>query len=465
MILASFQPLFAQIGQTVGELGAGGNEQLLWARELQAMSLIFHIPLVCFGIAFPAIVLFTEGLWLRTGNEVYRQLARRWSKVMLIFFAVGVVSGTILSFEFGILWPDFMATFGDVFGLAFGLEGFSFFLEAIFITIYVYGWDRLPRKVHFLTGIPIVITGITGSMMVIAVNGWMNNPVGFDLVNGAVTNIRPWEALFNSYFWHELVHMYIAGYMVVGFIVASVYAVAMLRGDRSKYVRAGLIIPLTVAALFAPVQLFVGDWAGREVADHQPLKLAAFEGLGKTEAGAPFTIGGLYNSDTGEIDGGIPIPDMLSLLAYHDPNATVVGLDSVPRDDQPGAVNTVRFSFHAMVGIGTMLAMLGAFYLAVWWRHKRLPRSPWFYRAVVAAGPLAVVALICGWIVTEVGRQPWIVYEVMRVSDAVTSAGGIKAMFFGALFVYIALGATVVWLIRRLTGRDDGPTKEIIGAS
>lgn len=461
MDFAAIQSLLAQIPQTVGELGAGSNDQLLWARQLQAMSLIFHIPLVCFGIAFPAVVLFTEGLWLRTGDETYRRLARRWSKVMLIFFAVGVVSGTILSFEFGILWPDFMATFGDVFGLAFGLEGFSFFLEAIFITIYVYGWDRLPKKVHFMTGIPIVITGITGSMMVIAVNGWMNNPVGFDIVNGVVTNIDPWRALFNDYFWHELVHMYVAGYIVVGFVVASIYAVAMMRGDRSKYVRAGLIIPLTVAALFAPIQLFIGDWAGREVAKQQPLKLAAFEGLGQTEEGAPFTIGGLYDDDTSEINGGIPIPDMLSLLAYHDPNATVVGLDSVPPEDRPSAVNTVRFAFHAMVGIGTMLAMLGVFYLFVWWRHQRLPRSKWFYRAVVAAAPASLVALVCGWIVTEVGRQPWIVYEVMRVSDSVTEAGGLKAMFFAALAVYIALGATVVWLIRRLTAHDESSTQTV----
>ncbi|MGB0873422.1 MAG: cytochrome ubiquinol oxidase subunit I [Solirubrobacterales bacterium] len=457
MDLTALEPLLAQIPQTVGELGPGGNEQLLWARQLQAMSLTFHIPLVCFGIAFPAIVLFTEGLWLRTGDETYKRLAKRWSKVMMIFFAVGVVSGTILSFEFGILWPDFMATFGDVFGLAFGLEGFSFFIEAIFIAIYVYGWDRLPRKVHFMTGIPIVITGITGSMMVIAVNGWMNNPVGFDIINGAVTNIQPWKALFNDYFWHELVHMYLAGYMVVGFIVASVYAVAFLRGDRSRYVRAGMIIPLTAAALVAPVQLFVGDWAGREVAKHQPLKLAAFEGLGQTTKGAPFTFGGLYDADTGEIKGGIAVPDMLSLLAYHSPNATVEGLNSVPRDDQPGAVNVVRYSFHAMVGIGSLLALLGAFYLAVWWRYKRLPTTRWFYRAVVLAGPAAVTALICGWIVTEVGRQPWIVYEVMRVSDAVTDAGGLRTMFFAALLVYIALGATVVWLLRRLTGDGASP--------
>ncbi|MGH2907085.1 MAG: cytochrome ubiquinol oxidase subunit I [Solirubrobacterales bacterium] len=451
MGLAVLQPLLAAVSKTSGNLSAGGNEHLLWARELQAMSLAFHIPLVCFGIAWPAMVLFTEGLWLRTRDETYRALAKRWSKVMLLLFAVGVVSGTILSFEFGILWPNFMSTFGDVFGLAFGFEGFSFFLEAIFITIYVYGWDRLPERQHFLTGIPIVITGVTGSFMVIAVNGWMNNPVGFDIVNGAVTNVQPWKALFNGYFWHEFTHMYVAGYVVAGFVVASVYAWAWLKGDRSRYVRAGLIIPLTFAALASPVQLFVGDWAGRAVAEQQPIKLAAMEGLGQTQKDAPFTLGGVYEESTNSVKGGLAIPDMLSILAYHDPSHVVEGLDAVPPQDRPGKVNVVRYSFHVMVGIGTLLALLGVFYAALWWREGRLPRSKWFYRGVVIGGPLSIVALIAGWIVTEVGRQPWIAYGVMRVEDAVTGAAGLPAMFTVALLIYTGMYAIVVWLLRKLS--------------
>jgi cytochrome bd ubiquinol oxidase subunit I len=456
----SLLALLAQADFT-GKLGAPEQEQLLWARELQALSLGVHIPLVCFGIAFPAMVLFVEGLWLRTGDQTYRALAKRWSKVMLILFAVGVVTGTILSFELGLLWPNFMATFGEVFGLAFGLEGFSFFLEAIFIAIYVYGWDRLPPRAHMLTGIPIVIAGITGSMFVISVNGWMNHPVGFDIVDGEVVNVRPWEALFNANLWHELVHMYLAGYLVAGFLVAGVYARAHLRGDRGRYVRTGLVVPLTFAALAAPVQVVVGDWAARTVTERQPVKLATFEGLGPTTAGAPFHIGGWYDADDGEVKGAIRIPKLLSILAHHDPNATVVGLDSVPPEDRPGPVNTVRFAFQAMVGIGTLLATAGLFYAAVWWRRRRLPHSVWFYRLVVAAGPLAVVALICGWITTEVGRQPWIVYEVMRVEDAVTNADGLPLAYAGAVVVYLALGATVAWLLRRLASRP--PDVEVPG--
>ena len=443
--------LVAAAGQVGGALGERVQQpDLLEARQMQALSLGVHIPLVCFGISVPAMVLFVEGLWLRTGDPVYKAVAKRWSKVMLILFAVGVVTGTILSFEFGLLWPNFMATFGEVFGLAFALEGFSFFLEAIFIAIYVYGWDRLPRRTHFLTGVPIVITGLTGSLSVIAVNGWMNDPQGFDVENGRVVEARPWEALFNDALAHEVVHMYLAGYIVAGFIVAGVYAWGWLKGRRGRYARVALTVPLTVAALAAPVQVIVGDWAARTVADKQPVKLAAFEGLERTQDGAPFTIGGVYEG--GELRGGIEVPKLLSLLAHHDPNARVEGLDSVPERDRP-PVNVVRYSFLTMVTIGTGLALLGAIYLLAWWRRRELPRSRWFFRAVVAAGPLSVVALIAGWITTEVGRQPWVVYEVMRTSQAATEADGLEVGYAFLVVVYLLLGAAVVWLLRRLARR------------
>ncbi len=418
---------------------------------MQALSFAVHIPLVCFGIAFPAIVLFMDGIHLRTGDPVYKAVAKRWSKVMLILFAVGVVSGTILSFELGLLWPRWMERFGEVFGLAFGLEGFSFFIEAIFIAIYVYGWDRLAPRAHFLMGIPIVITGITGSMMVIAVNGWMNNPTGFELsAAGEVTDVKPFAALFNDNLWHELVHMYLAGYLVVGFLVAGVYAWAWLHGKRDRYHRVALIVPLTVAALAAPMQVVVGDWAARTVADKQQTKLAAFEGLDRTTKGADLTLGGIYFD--GGVHGGISIPDGLSLLADHDPDATIEGLDAVPAGDRP-PVGIVRNSFQVMVGIGTALALLGVGYLVLWWRRRRVPRSPWFYRAVVAAGPAALVALIAGWVVTEVGRQPWIVYRVMRTSEAVTGADGIPIGYATLAIVYLAVALIVLFLLRRLARR------------
>jgi cytochrome bd ubiquinol oxidase subunit I len=428
---------------------------LLEARQMQALSLGVHIPLVCFGISFPVIVLFMEGLHLRTGNPVYKALAKRWSKVMLILFAIGVVTGTILSFELGLLWPRFMETWGEVFGFAFAVEGLAFFCEAIFIAIYVYGWDRLSPRTHFLSGIPVAVSGIVGSSSVIAVNGWMNNPQGFDLsTSGEVSDVHPLSALFNANLWHEEVHMYLAGFIVASALVAGVYAAAWLRGKRDHYHRAGLIVPLAVLGLAAPAQLVVGDWAARTVAEEQPTKLAAMEGLDHTTKGADLTIGGVYYD--GEVHGGVSIPNMLSLLADHDPDATIQGLDAVSPHDRP-PVGWVRNAFQLMVGIGTLLAALALWFLWFRWRKRALPKTPWFYRAIVLAGPAALTALISGWIVTEVGRQPWIVYELMRTEQAVTGAEGIPVGYATLVVVYIGLAALAFYMLRRLARQGPEP--------
>jgi cytochrome bd ubiquinol oxidase subunit I len=429
-------------------LGPVQQDHLLQARQMQALSFAVHIPLVCFGIAFPLMVLVMEWMGHRTGDPLYLAIARRWSRIMVALFAVGVITGTILSFEMGLLWPNFTATFGGVFGLGFAIEGFSFFLEAIFIGIYIYGWDRLSPRAHMLSAVPIVITGFTGSLMVIAVNAWMNHPGGFRLVRGRAVDIHPVDALFgNTYLWHELVHMYIAGYIVTGFVVAGAYAVARLRGRWGRYERTALVVPLTIAALASPVQLLVGDWAARDVAESQPTKLAALEGLGKTEKGAPIHVLGWYHD--GKVKFGIPVPKMLSVLAFHDPNARVDGLDAVAPKERP-PVNITRICFQTMVGIGTLLALLGAIVLYVRVRRRAVPQWRWFYYGLAAAGPLSVVALICGWIVTEVGRQPWVVYRVMPTSQAVTAAGGIPVGYATLWIVYLAVGAGVVWILRRL---------------
>jgi cytochrome bd ubiquinol oxidase subunit I len=434
------------------------QDYLLEARQMQALSLGVHIPLVCFGISFPAMVVFMEGLHLRTGNPVYKALAKRWSKVMLILFAIGVVTGTILSFELGLLWPQFMEQWGEVFGFAFAVEGLAFFAEAIFITIYVYGWDRLKPRVHLLTGVAVAASGVLGSTSVIAVNGWMNNPQGFEAgANGEVTDVDPLSALFNPNLWHEEVHMYMAGFIVASALVAGVYAVAWLRGRRDHYHRAGLIVPLAVLTLAAPAQVVVGDWAARTVAEEQPTKLAAMEGLDETTEGAGLTIGGIYFD--GDVHGGVTIPKLLSLLADHDPNATVEGLDAVPADDRP-PVGFVRNSFQVMVGIGTLLALLGLWFLWFRWRRGALPSTLWFYRAVVIAGPAALVALIAGWIVTEVGRQPWIVYELMRTEQAVTGAEGIPIGYATLVVVYLGLASVAFYMLRRLARKGPEPVDE-----
>jgi len=430
-------------------LAPAQQKYLLEARQMQALSFAVHIPLVCFGIALPTLLLYAEWRYLRTGDELYRTLARRWTRIMAALFVAGVVTGTILSFEMGLLWPNFTGTFGGVFGLGFAVEGFSFFMEAIFIGIYIYGWSRLSPRAHFASGIPIALAGFTGSLMVISVNAWMNHPSGFRLSHGQAVDVHPFQALFeNSYLWHELIHMYLAGYMVTGFLVAGAYAFGRLRGRWGLYERRALAIALAVAALASIAQAFVGDWSGRQVAAKQPVKLAAFEGLGTTTKGAPVHVLGWYTD--GHVRYGIPLPRLLSLLAFHSPSATVKGLDTVPPADRP-PVNVVRFAFQTMVGIGTLLFLLGVLFLVVRIRRGRLPESTWFYRAVVAAGPLSLVALIAGWVVTEVGRQPWVVYDVMRTSQAVTGAGGIPIGYATLAAVYLALAVGVAWVLLRLS--------------
>jgi cytochrome d ubiquinol oxidase subunit I len=445
-------------------LAPGMQKYLLQARQMQALSFAAHIPLVCFGIALPTLLLSVEWLYLRTGNELYRTLARRWTRVMAALFVAGVVTGTILSFEMGLLWPNFTGTFGGVFGLGFAIEGFSFFMEAIFIGIYIYGWDRLSPRAHFASGIPIALAGITGSLTVITVNGWMNHPSGFRLEHGKAVDVHPFRALFaNNYFWHELLHMYLAAYMVTGFVLASAYAWSRLRGRFGHYERAALTVALAAATLASIAQVFVGDWNGRTVAAEQPTKLAAFEGLAHTTSGAPVHVLGWYSH--GHVEYGIPLPRLLSLLAFHNPNARVQGLDAVSPADRP-PVNVVRFAFQTMVGIGTLLALLAVLVLIVRIRRKQLPESTWFYRALVAAGPLSVVALIAGWTVTEVGRQPWVVYRVMHTSQAVTGAGGIPVGYGTLAAVYLALAIGVAWVLHRLSRMplEDTPAPQAAAA-
>jgi cytochrome d ubiquinol oxidase subunit I len=427
--------------------GGGVASELFYARQQMALSLGWHIVIACMGIGFPVIVLIAERRHLRTGDPVYGELARHWSKVLGVLFAVGAVSGTILSFEFGILWPEWMRRYGDVVGLPFAIEGVAFFIEAIFVGIYLYGWDRLPPRVHWWTGVPIAVAGVASAFFVVAANAWMNTPRGFVTgPDGLPTRVRPWAAMFNPSLGPEALHMILAAFLVAGFLASSVYAMAMLRGRRDRYHRLGFLIPFTVAAITAPVQVVAGDIAGRHVAESQPTKLAAMEGLQHTRSGAPFTIGGFYVD--GEVRGGIEIPKLLSLLAFHDPDHVVQGLEATPPTDRP-PVNLVRLSFQVMVGIGTGFVLLAGWMAWSWRRRRDHPPSRWFLRACVAAGPAAVVALEAGWVVTEVGRQPWIVYEVMRVNEAVNTADGLRYGYFGLLVVYTALTVATISVLRR----------------
>jgi cytochrome d ubiquinol oxidase subunit I len=428
------------------------SSELTPARSQMAFTLGFHIVLACLGVAFPAMMLIANYRGLRHNDADAMRLAQRWSKVAAVTFAVGAVTGTVLSFEFGLLWPAFMDRFGEVFGLSFAIEGIFFFLEAIFIAIYIYGWKRLTGWAHFWTGVPIFVSGIGGAFSVVSANAWMNQPDGFTLApDGSVTNVDPLDAIFNSATGYEVVHMILAAYMVTGFLVASVYAVGMLRGRRDRYHRLGMLIPLTVAAILAPVQFVVGDTAARAIADDQPVKFAAIECVQETHRDVTEYLGGVCTSDG--VKGAIGIPGLDSFLVDFDTDTKVTGLDSVPPDDRPPANTLLHLSFDAMVGIGSLLILLGLWLGLAWWRRRDIPASRWFLRAVAVSGAAAIVALECGWIVTEVGRQPWIVYKVMRTEDAVTGASGVWFTFSAAILLYAALGVTTILVLRTMARR------------
>ncbi len=435
---------------------------LLLAREQMAFTLGFHIILASMGVAFPAITLAANWWGLRKGDETALTLARRWSKVMAVLFAVGAVTGTVLSFELGLLWPKFMERFGDVFGIAFAIEGIFFFTEAIFIAIYIYGWDRLKPWAHFWTGVPIVIAGLGGAAAVVAANGWMNQPAGFALDSaGNVTDVEPLEVLFNGAAGYEIPHMILAAYMVAGFGVASVYAVGWLKGRRDRYHRVGFAIPFIVAAIATPVQLFVGDVAARAIAEDQPSKFASMEYVTETGPNQTEWIGGILHD--GEVKFGIGIPDLDSFLVGFSADTVVTGLDQVPKDERPPSPTLLHLAFDTMVGIGTGLMLLVTWFGLRWWRKRSLPESRWFWRAASLGGVGAVVALECGWIVTEVGRQPWVVYEVMRTEDAVTGASGLWLSLTIVVLLYAALGAGTVAALRAMSRRwrtegDDSDT-------
>ena len=432
---------------------------LVAARSQMAFTLGFHIILASLGVALPAMMLIANYRGLRHDDADALKLAQRWSKAVAVTFAVGAVTGTVLSFEFGLLWPGFTGRFGEVFGVLFAIEGVFFFLEAIFIAIYIFGWKYLSPWTHFWAGVPVVISGLGGAFAVGAVNSWMNQPQGFSPSSGKVTSVEPLKVIFNPAVRYEVPHMILAAYLVTGFLVASIYAVGMLRGRRDRIHRLGLLIPLTVACIATPIQFAVGDTAARAIAKDQPIKFAAMECVQTTSTHVPEYIYGRCTSSG--VKGGIKIPGFDSFLVGWSTDTKVTGLDSVSPDDRPPANTMLHWAFDTMVGICTALIGLGFWFGFVWWRKRDLPQTKWFLRAVAVSGVSGIVALECGWIVTEVGRQPWVVYEVMRTKDAVTGASGVWVTFTLVLLLYTVLGiATVLTLqamARRWRTADDLP--------
>ncbi len=428
-----------------------------WARSQMAFTLMFHIILVPLGVSWSVMTLIANYRGIRHADQDAMLLAQRWSKYMAVTFAVGAVTGTVLSFEFGLLWPEFMGQWGAAFGVPFAFEGIFFFAEAVFISIYIFGWRRLKPWAHFWTGVPIAVAGIFGSISVVSANAWMNSPQGVTLdAAGTITDVDPMGVIFNDAMPLMAAHMVVAAYLVGGFMIASVYAVGMLRGRADRYHRLGFIIGFTVAAIATPAQMGVGDGLARWVYNNQPTKFAAIEMVTETSSDVPEVLLGHLNSE-GEVVGGIAIPGLASILS--DPGkgrATVIqGLDETPAGDRPTnrSVNVTHLAWDLMIGLGTLLFLLTLWWWASWIFRRDMPKSRWFLRASAASGVLAVITMEAGWVVSEVGRQPWIVYEKMKVEDAATANTGVWITFIGVVVLYLGLGVTTILVLRGMSRR------------
>jgi cytochrome d ubiquinol oxidase subunit I len=429
-----------------------------WARSQMAFTLASHIILVPLGVSWAAITLIANYRAIKHDDADALLLAQRWSKYMAVTFAVGAVTGTVLTFEFGLLWPKFMGQWGAAFGVPFTLEGLFFFTEAIFVAIYIYGWRRLKPWAHFWTGIPIVIAGIGGSVSIVAANAWMNEPSGFTLnAAGKMVDVDPVAVIFNKAMPLEALHMLVAAYVVGGFLIASVYAMGMLRGRRDRYHRLGLIIPFTVGAIAIVIQMGVGDSLARWVYNNEPQKFAAIELVPKTKSDVPETLLGQFNSSGTEVEGGIPIPGLASILS--DPStgtSTVVqGRNAFQSNDQPtvAEANIVHLAWDIMVGSGTLLSLLAAWWALSWLFRRDIPKSKFFLRIVTLTGVLAVLTMEAGWVVAEVGRQPWIVHGYLRVQEAATGNTGVWVTFIAVVLLYVAVGVTTILVLRGMSRR------------
>jgi cytochrome d ubiquinol oxidase subunit I len=421
---------------------------LFAARSQMAISLAFHIIFACIGMAMPLLMATAHGLWLRTRQPVYLDLTKAWSKGVAIFFATGAVSGTALSFELGLLWPRFMEHAGGIIGMPFSWEGTAFFIEAIALGLFLYGWDRLPEKLHWLSGVLVGVSGLASGVFVVAANAWMNSPAGFDWVDGRAINIDPWAAMFNDRMLNMGVHMLIASIAATGFAVAGLHAWLLWRHPGHLFHRKALKIALAFGATAAIIQPLSGDLLAKETAVHQPLKLAAMEAHFNTEKGASLLIGGLPDVENQQVDYGIKIPYLLSFLAFGDFTAEVQGLNDFDRELWPPIVVT-HISFQVMVAIGTLLMLIGILFWWFQWRQPERVYANGMLKILMVTTPLGFIAVEAGWFVTEVGRQPWIIYGIMKTKDALTPMPGLWLPFSMFFAMYLFLTFILIWLMKR----------------
>ena len=421
---------------------------LLFARLQMSISLGFHIIFACFAMVMPFLMVVSHYLWLKTKKVVYLDLTKAWSKGVAIIFATGAVSGTVLSFELGLLWPKFMEHAGAIIGMPFSLEGTAFFLEAIAIGFFLYGWKKMDPWIHWASGLVVGICGVASGIFVVAANSWMNSPVGFDWVNGRAVNIDPVQAMFNAAWPSQALHMTLAAFISVGFAVAGVHAYLLLKHPRNILHKKAMLMALWFGVIAALAQPFSGDYSASSIARRQPLKLAAAEALFQTQKEAPLRIGGIVDEKNRQVYFSLEIPKLLSVLSFHDPRAEVKGLDFFPEENWP-PVAVVHYAFELMVAVGMFLAFISTAFLFIYFKKKEFLERRFFLKLAAFSTPLGFIALEAGWTVTEVGRQPWIIYGIMKTKDSVTPIPGLVVPFILFTGVYIFLSIILVWLMRR----------------
>ncbi|MCO5230234.1 MAG: cytochrome ubiquinol oxidase subunit I [Chitinophagales bacterium] len=423
-------------------------DNLLAARSLMALSMAFHIIFSCIGMVMPFIMAVAHYKWNTTGDKKYYILTKTWSRGVAILFVTGAVSGTMLSFELGLLWPRFMQHAGPIFGMPFSLEGTAFFIEAIALGFYMYGWERFNKWFHWFMGILVGISGVSSGILVVAANGWMNSPTGFDYHDGVFSNIDPLKAMMNDAWFSQALHMIIAAFSATGFGVAGIHAYHYYKGHYPEFHKSAFKIALTIGSIAAFLQPISGDISAKDLAKRQPLKLAAMEAHFHTQNNAPLIIGGIVNIEQERVDYAIKIPGALSFLAHGNFETAVKGLDQFPKDEHPPIVIT-HYAFQIMVACGVIMMILGFIFLISNWKFKNILNKKWFLYCIILCTPLGFIAVEAGWTVTEVGRQPWVIYGIMKTKDAVTQMPGIQYSFYFFIFVYIFLTIIVTWIMRR----------------
>ncbi|MDB4922854.1 cytochrome ubiquinol oxidase subunit I [Mucilaginibacter sp.] len=423
-------------------------DDFIAARSQMAISLGFHIIYSCIGMVMPVFMAISHYKWIKTGEPVYKNITQAWSKGVAIFFATGAVSGTILSFELGLLWPKFMEHAGPIFGMPFSLEGVAFFIEAIALGFFLYGWNKFNKWFHWCTGVMVGVSGIASGILVVSANSWMNNPSGFDFVNGQYLNIDPIKAMFNGSWFSEALHMTIAAFLATGFAVAGIHALMIAKRQNIQFHTKAFKIAIVFGAIAAILQPFSGDISAKNAADKQPAKLAAMEAYFHTQPYSPLTIGGIPDTANKKINYGIEIPGLLSFLVYDDFKQPVKALDTIPKKDQP-PITITHIAFEIMIAIGSVMMLIGILYFVAIWKKKSWLSKKWFLNLFILSTPFGFIAVEAGWTVTEVGRQPWIIQGVMRTSEAVTPMPGINYSFYLFTAVYIILSVAVIFLLKR----------------